>query len=225
MNYIIKTIKHTDYYEWFTKIHYAHRIPPVSYAFGLYDNNTLIGVCSYGVPASSPLRAGLAGKEYECIVLELNRLVLSQNKKNQASYFISRTLKMLPNPSIVVSYADKAMNHTGYVYQACNFIYTGLSAKRTDWMIKGFEHMHGQTIADMSRGIKDRANYMRETYGDAFYLKERSRKHRYIYVVAKKAMKREIIQKLKYSIEPYPKEESMRYEINNTASSQSILFA
>ena len=39
------------------------------------------------------------------------------------------------------------MNHIGTVYQATNWIYTGLSAKRTDWVIEGIDK-HGQTIAD-----------------------------------------------------------------------------
>ena len=111
---------------------------------------------------------------------------------------------MLP-PCIVISFADTSQKHIGYVYQATNFFYCGLSAKRTDWKIKGKEHLHGQTIADKYRGIKNRAEAIRKDYGDNFYLEQRPRKHRYIYLVGNKKEKRKFKQDLNYSIKPYPK--------------------
>ena len=113
-------------------IHYAHRMPSISYAFGLYEDDELVGVCTYGKPPSSTLQKGVCGEKYAKNVWELNRLVLKNNKPNEASYFVSRTLKMLPRPMIIVSFADTKQNHLGIIYQATNFIYTGLSAKRTD---------------------------------------------------------------------------------------------
>jgi hypothetical protein len=102
-------------------------------------------------------------------------------------------------------FADTEQGHVGYVYQACNFMYTGLSAKRTDWKIKGKEHLHGQTIADEFRGVTNRAEAIRKKYGDDFYLKERSRKHRYIYLVGSKTFKKQAMKELKYDIMDYPK--------------------
>lgn len=46
------------------KQHYAQRRCPISYAFGAYRGAELIGVITYGVPVSSPLRAGICGPEY-----------------------------------------------------------------------------------------------------------------------------------------------------------------
>jgi len=104
-----------------------------------------------------------------------------------------------------VSYADPTANHVGYTYQACNFVYTGLSAKRTDWKIKGREHLHGASVADISRGHKDRAKFMREKFGDDFYLAPRPQKHRYVYFLGSKKERREMQTALKYPILPYPK--------------------
>jgi hypothetical protein len=128
---------------------------------------------------------------------------------------------MLPKPSVVVSYADTAQGHVGYIYQAANFIYTGLSAKRTDWKIKGREHLHGATVADESRGKENRAEWMREKYGDDFYLEERSRKHRYVFAVGTKKQRIAIVSSLKYKAEPYPKGQSKRYEINQPITTQT----
>jgi len=186
-------------------IHYAKRFPSITYAFGMFENNELIGIVTYGTPASSTLRRGVAGDDYIDKVLELNRLVLKYNRKNEASKLVGKSLRMLPE-SIVVSFADTEQGHVGYVYQACNFYYTGLSAKRTDWKIKGKEHLHGQTIADNFRGVHNRSQAIREKYGDDFYLQERSRKHRYVYIVGSRTFKKKAIKSLKYDITNYPKQ-------------------
>jgi hypothetical protein len=189
-------------------IHYAKRWPSVSHAFGLYYGSRLAGVVTYGTPPSAPLRRGVCGDQYKGFVLELNRLCLKENLYNEASYLVSNSLKFLPD-SIVISFADTSVDHIGYVYQACNFIYCGLSAKRTDWKIRGKEHLHGQTIADEFRGTENRADAMRKKYGDRFYLSPRPRKHRYVIFTGSKRFKREALASLKYKQEPYPKRESI----------------
>lgn len=185
-------------------IHYAKRWPSISYAFGLFDGDKLIGVCTYGTPPSAPLKRGVAGDELKDSILELNRLCLLDNKKNQASFLVANSLKMLPKNKIVISFADTEQGHRGVVYQASNFTYHGLSAKRTDWKVKGKEHLHGQTIADEFRGVKNRAQAMRDKYGDDFYLKPRPRKHRYIFVTGSKGFKKLASNKIKYKQEDYP---------------------
>lgn len=225
MSFNVLPIEPAQTYSWLLKKHYAHRIPSISYAFGLYDGCELIGVVTYGVPPSGNLKRGIAGDKYAEIVLELNRLVLSESaQKNSASCLVGRSLKYLPNPSIVVSYADTEQGHVGYVYQATNFIYTGLSAKRSNWTIEGLENLHGFTIADMSRGQENRAQYMRDTYGDKFSLTPRSRKHRYIYIVADKRTKAQIFESLNYKPLPYPKGDTSRYDAGDSVATQQILF-
>lgn len=201
----VAPINNKTAYPFLIDIHYAGRIPSISYAFGLFDKEKLIGVCTYGTPASATLKRGVCGDKYKHQVIELNRLCLLDNKKNQASFLVSKSLKMIPKPKIVISYADISQGHIGTVYQAANFIYCGLSAKRTDWKVKGKEHLHGQTIADEFRGVKNRAQAMRDKYGDDFYLAPRPRKHRYIYFLGSKTQKKHYLQALKYKTESYPK--------------------
>ena len=48
-------IKPEESYPWLLEKHYAKRIPQIMYAFGLYeDGKGLIGVVTYGIPASPP---------------------------------------------------------------------------------------------------------------------------------------------------------------------------
>ena len=216
-------ILHSECEPWLLKKHYAKRLCPISHAFGLYVNDRLVGICTYGVPSSSPLRSGICGKKNEGLVLELNRLCC-ESGENFASFLIGRSLRLLPKPSIVVSYADIGVGHVGYVYQAANFVYTGLSAKRTDWTVEGLEHLHGATIADMSRGQKNRVEFMREKFGDKFKLKNRSRKHRYVFFSGSKSDKKRLFADLKYGLEAYPKGDSIRYDAGGVIPTQSLLF-
>lgn len=213
-------IKPEETYPWLLEKHYARRIPQIMYAFGLYnDDNRLIGVVTYGIPPSPPLCSGVCGKEYADKVLELNRLCLENNTKNESSFLVSNSIKLLPKPSIVVSYADTAQGHVGYVYQATNFLYTGLSANRVDWSVKGLEHKHAKTLADGMTLEK-----IKEKYGDDFYYTERSRKHRYIYFHGSKTDKKVMRSKLNYEVEAYPKGDSQRYDSGDTVRTQGLLF-
>ena len=217
MNYEVKSIDYQDCKEWFLKKHYARRIPPIEFCFGLYDQDILVGVCSYGTPVSSVLRELFASYK----LYELNRLVVSDGlPKNSLSYFVSKTIDFIPKPSVLVSYADTSQNHNGYIYQATNWIYTGLSAKFMDYMVKGMEHLHGASVFDLSRGQENRVEWLREKYGDKLYMKERPRKHRYFYFVGDKRDKKKMMKELPYQIQPYPKGENKRYDASYQPTTQ-----
>jgi len=216
---IILPIKSEETYPWLLQKHYAKRIPQIMYAFGLYEESTLVGVVTYGIPASPSLCMGICGKEWSNKVLELNRLCLQDNTKNQSSFLVSNSIKLLPKPTIVVSYADTGQGHVGYVYQATNFLYTGLSANRVDWTVKGLEHKHSKTLSD---GMT--LESIKEKYGDDFYYAERSKKHRYIYFHGTKQQKKLLKSLLKYNTEPYPKGDSKKYDSGNRVETQTLLF-
>lgn len=104
--------------------HYLHRKPGISYAFGLYCSGDLVGVVTFGTPASRQLQLSACRTAPE-LVIELNRLwVHDDMPRNSESWFVSRALRMLP-PRIVVSYADTSYGHVGYIYRALSFKYAG----------------------------------------------------------------------------------------------------
>ena len=212
-------IQPKETYQWLLEKHYAKRIPQIMHSFGLYTNGALKGVVTYGIPASPALCMGICGKEYSDKVLELNRLCLMENNKNESSFLVSHSIQLLPKPTIVVSYADTSQGHVGYVYQATNFLYTGLSANRVDWTIKGMEHKHSKTISD---GMT--LESIKEKYGDDFYYTERSRKHRYIFFHGSKTDKKIMRKLLKYNIEPYPKGNSQKYDSGGNIQTQQVMF-
>ncbi len=217
----VKTITHHDCREWIMFKHYAKRIPPIEFAFGLFDGIRMVGVCTYATPVSPTLRSLFGGFK----LMELNRLVTDDDlPKNATSFFVSQTLKMIPKPMVIVSYADTSQNHHGYIYQATNFIYTGLSAKFKDYCVKGMEHLHNGTIMDMSRGKENRVQWLRDKFGDDLYMRERSRKHRYFYFLADKRDKKRIIQLMPYDVQPYPKGDNKKYDASYQPSTQIQMF-
>ncbi len=207
MTRAIREVVRGDYLPFLLNIHYAKRVTSVSYAYGLYKHGVLEGVVTYGTPPSSTLRRGICGDDFISDVLELNRLVLKSNEHNDSSWLIGNSLKLLPKDKIIVSFADTSQEHLGIVYQATNFIYTGLSAKRSDWKVKGKEHLHSQTLIDQFRGQPNRAKAIREFYGKDFYIAQRPRKHRYIFITGSKTYNKKVLKNLKYPITDYPKKE------------------
>jgi len=199
--YAVQKIEARDSYWFILNIHYAKRIPSISYAFGLFKDGNLIGVCTFGKPASSTLLRGIAGDNWADYVFELNRLVLKNNAPHEASRLVGGAMRLLPKPMIVVSYADTKQEHEGIVYQATNFIYTGLSSKFLDPVVKGLEHQHHATYA---HGLTNKQ--VIEKYGaENVSFIERSRKHRYIIFLGSKSEKKKMINDFKYKVLPYPK--------------------
>lgn len=199
--YTVTPIDKKETHWWMLNIHYAKRICPISFAFGLYRNSELVGVITYGQPASPPLCRGVAGEENKHLVLELNRLILRDNLKNEASRLIAQSLKQIPGPRIVVSYADTEQDHLGVVYQATNWIYTGCNQPRKDWGVRGRENTHVKALMNEYGSLKA----LQEAVGDDFYWRERSSKHRYIMFLGNKTERKALKAALKYPILPYPK--------------------
>jgi len=184
--YEVKKISYQDTKPFILDIHYAKRMPSISYAYGLFLNDQLVGIISYGSPASPSLCKGIAGEKNKKLVIELNRLVLKNNKKNEASILIGASFKLLPKPKIIVSYADTAQDHLGVVYQATNFLFTGTSKPRTDMAGKDGKHS-------------------RHHLGDRTKRVYRSAKHRYVYLLGNKRQKRQLKEELRYEIMDYPR--------------------
>ena len=185
--YEVVQIPYSATKDWILNIHYAKRMPSISFAYGLYRYDEMVGMVSYGTPASPFLCKGICGEEHKKSVIELNRLVLKDNLPNEASFLVSRSLKLLPKPKVVVSYADTAQDHAGIIYQACNFLFTGTTKPRTD--MAGSEGKHSR------HHLGDRKNRI-----------NRSAKHRYVYFIGSKKDKKTLRNALRYTIEDnYPK--------------------
>lgn len=183
--------------------HYLHRKAQAMFAYGMFDDDEMVGCVIFGKPASRSLCTGLCGPEESSRVVELTRLWIKDGTpKNSESRLIGFGLRSLPREyDIVVSYAEIDAGHVGVVYQATNWIYTGMSDKHVEWRIDGVSSKHIRHLFDEYGGV----NGAKEHFGERMIRAERPRKHRYVMLRGSKARKKELQGKLRYKVLPYPK--------------------
>lgn len=234
-NYIVQSVNNKEVIEWITKKHYAKRTPIMQYCFGLYTiaDKILQGVCMFSPAPSRFWNNGgkLFNDKHQIDVYELSRLVMNDgHEKNLSSFFVSRCLKLIPQPNVIVSYADPNNGHNGYVYQATNFIYCGLAEpknKSMDFILFGKKY-HGRNM-----NIEFTRKMLGKQYNEEIHWKEniiavggaiipQLPKHRYIFINAKN--KKQLIEDMIYQPEPYPKNENTKYDASYNPAIQTKLF-
>lgn len=218
----VRPIGREIYTDWILKRHYAHRLPLIQYAYGSFVNRECVAVITYGQPATNFVAKSVVQEQYRGLVLELNRLIVGEDQpRNTASQLVAASLKMLPKPAVIVSYADEGQGHVGYVYQATNFTYCGKTAPhRNDYISPTGEKIHPRTM----QGWKGVNNLERWVEENGWTKEKPSFKHRYVYVTGSKSQKREITKCLLWDPEPYPKGETRRYSADAEIPSQVVLF-
>jgi len=209
--YYIQKIRKKQAHPYLLNKHYLHRIPALSHCYGLFDKETqhetafgfasdkMLGVITYGIPASPSLCEAICGKEFVSQVIELNRLWIEDGTlPNVESYLVSNSMKMVPQ-DIIISYADQGEDHTGIIYQATNFLYTGMSAETKEYSIDG-KSVHSRHLTD-DHSMKE----LEKMYGDRLKCIRASRKFRYVYFNCSKGKRKHYMKRLKWEILPYPK--------------------
>jgi hypothetical protein len=211
-NYLVKSITINQCKEWLLKKHYAKRMCSISYKFGLYNNNILVGVCTFGFPPNYNYNNGKCiFNNYECMTLELNRLVVNEGlPKNVLSFFVSGAIKKLPKPLCIVSYADQNQGHNGFIYQATNWIYTGVSTPKHKYIFEDGSEF------DIRRGIDNKGKII-----DKILLLPT---HIYLYFHASKKEIKKMKKELKMKIFEYPKGDNKRYNADFKPLIQTELF-
>lgn len=207
--YYVERISFQDCKEWLLYKHYAKRIPSISYVFGLFDNDKVLqGVCTFGFPPNY-----IENKAWEPFKLyELNRLVVNQSDKNMTSFFVSQCLKKIPEACVIISYSDFRQGHFGYIYQATNFLYTGIGGE-------------GQSIYIMKDGSEKHQRHEKTIDKSKIEKIEKTQgKARYYFFIGSKKEKKEMLRALRYPILPYPKGENKRYDASYQPTIQGRLF-
>jgi len=219
-DFIVKSIPQEQTHDWILNKHYAKRIPPIMFAFGLYDQDKdLQGVCTFGMPTRM-FNSGFAifGGRLEIATYELNRLVMNEGlPKNALSFFLGRCFKAFKKPTCLVSYADGNMQHHGYIYQATNWIFTGKTESRAKFVDKNGKEIHERTIwsryGDEKNALAS-GEITKHVQGG---------KYRYFMFLGDKKQVKEMKNKLVYHIESYPKGDNKKYNASYSPKIQRIL--
>ena len=190
--------------------HYLHRVPSIIEFYGLYKENLLLGIITFGIPPNRNLMK-ICGEKYKNAVLELNRLwCYDIAPRNAESYLIAQGIKLLkidkPNIKILVSFADMREGHLGYIYQASNWYFTGYSMPGGGSILIDGEEHHAKSLNN-KYGTSD-INKLKEIFDtDNIFYRPRSKKCRYVYFIGNKRENKELRRLCKYPIyDKYPKE-------------------
>jgi hypothetical protein len=185
--------------------HYAHRVPSIVVAIGMYVDDILAGCITYGIPPNRNILT-CCGNKYVNNALELNRLFLFDwTGKNSESWLIGQSFKLIPNSYfILVSYADTEYSHLGYVYQATNWIYTGKS-ERGGWQADAIVNNIKMSPKDVWNKYRTLDVRKLEKMGLTVKKLNWFSKHRYVYFLGSKTQRKKLRKALRWSVLPYPK--------------------
>lgn len=188
------------------KNHYSHRYPGATQVnLGAFLSQRLIGCLTFGLGVCVNYKNFVRGST-EKNYFELTRLwVEDAIGKNAESRIVKVSLflikKFLSRIKWILSFADENYGHRGIIYQACNFIYTGIGGttpalKFSDGTIK-----HRRTLG--KKFGSSSIEYWRQFDKGVTETKEKG-KHRYIYFLDKRWRDKLVLPSL-----PYPKQAGM----------------
>ena len=195
-------ISQTDAKTLIVRNHYRHSLPGgTKLSFGVIVNSRLFGALTFGV--GPYLGYKLVNGATPDDVVTLTRLWLSDelpwNSESKVLGIALRSLKRDTSLKFILAYSDPAVGHLGTIYQATNWLYTGLSSATPLYDIgDGILH-HSRSLAHQlgSHSIR----YL-TSQGISARTVPQSAKHRYIYFLNKVWSSR-----LAVPVLPYPKKE------------------
>ena len=207
------------------KYHYSHLWSPKNaVSLGLFidtgeehsffneNEEKLIGVITYGDPVGRLTSQSISEALEKTSVYELTRLFIHDGYgSNIESWFISQSFNWLrknkPKIKALISYASPMEGHSGTIYQATNWIYQGNKIRFNDsWLFKFEEDgrwIHGRTIFPYYKTNDPKE--IQKQVDKPFWIRKELQKHRYVYILAGKKVKKKIMKTLKHETLPYPK--------------------
>lgn len=193
---VIKVIPAKIANEFVRKHHYSGKVVPNSNLhFGVFLDNELHGVMSYGPSTDKSKLIGLVEGTRWNEFIELNRMafddVLPRNSESRA---ISQSIKLIkknaPHIKWIISFADGTQCGDGTIYRASNFVLTGIN-KNTSMRIDESGNVYSRVTFSAHRPNEmDRFRKMKALEG--FQL-------RYIYFIDKSYRKRLTVPEIPFS--------------------------
>lgn len=180
--------------------HYLHSMPGGSRnPLGVFRGPRLWGVVILGAGPSNAHRLVRDATMTDCTAL--TRLWLCDDlPHNSESYVLGvviRYLKKYTTLKFVVTYADPSVGHIGTIYQATNWLYTGLSQATAMLDLGDGKPRHSRSVGH-AMGTHSKAHL--ESHGLDVRRVPQSPKHRYVYFLDRAWSSR-----LRVPVLPYPK--------------------
>ena len=173
------------------KHHYSHtsKNGVISHCFSARVNDdVLVGAALFGHTAGNEKTGSIFKPPFDGIehCRELTRFVMiDEMPKHSESMFIGLCLRWLRNNTHLlglISYADPEHNHTGIIYQATNWLYTGRSTPSRKFIVDGGVEMHRKRAWNL---YANSSVPMIQQMGHDVAVRITEPKHRYIYLLKK----------------------------------------
>jgi len=164
------------------------------FAYGIRFNGQLGGVVVYGSPSPPSLATSVISKDSSDKVIQLGRgACVHWAHPHAGSKLIAYSLKQVEKLGykVVIAFTDPDAGEIGTLYQATNWLYCGLTAKRPDYF-----DAQGNRIVGHVGPIEQLSHVER---------RPRTRKGRYVFLLGNKSERRINRKLLKWEVEPYPK--------------------
>jgi hypothetical protein len=190
--------------------HYLHTFPGgTKLAFGIFVDNRLQGAISLGAGPANAYSLVYQAQPGDCLVL--TRLWLSdelpRNSESKVIATVLHALKRHTDIKFLVSYADPSQGHMGIIYQATNWLYTGLSEAMPLYDLGDGKARQSRSLA---HGFGTHSVKHLIDRGVNVTLIPQSSKHRYLYFLDSSWRTR-----LKPEVLPYPRQSDNNISANN----------
>ena len=180
--------------------HYLHSMPGgTQLCLGVFVGGRLAGVLTLGVGPKNAYALVDGAEPDDCQTL--TRLWLSDellpNSESRVLGVVLRSLRRETSVKFLVTYADPAAGHSGIIYQASNWVYTGRSQAMPLLDIGDGVPRHSRSLAH-AFGTHSRKYF--EAHGITVRRIPQAAKHRYLYFLDRSWRDR-----LRVPVLPYPK--------------------
>jgi hypothetical protein len=170
-------------------------------SFGIIPNGKLLGVMTFGVGPFYGYK--LVNGASPDDVITLTRLWLSdelpRNSESKVLGIALRSLRKDSSLKFVIAYSDPTFGHFGTIYQATNWLYTGLSSATPLYDIGDGTLHHSRSLAHQ---LGSHSIHYLTSQGIAARIVPQQAKYRYIYFLDALWKSR-----LSMPVLPYPKKE------------------
>lgn len=184
--------------------HYSERMPRTRVVkVGVWEDDRFIGCVLFNRGANNNMAKPYGLTQFQ--VAELVRVALTKHD-TPVSRIVALSLRLLkkqsPDLRLVVSFADPDHGHVGSIYQAGNWVYTGMTTTADEYIVKGVR-MHGRALRATRDGRGSGRNVLewaRKTLDLNASAVSGSSKHRYLM-----PLDPEMATQIKPLARPYPK--------------------
>jgi hypothetical protein len=204
---IISRIEFAEAREFIVQYEWLGNVGSAKYCYGLWLGCRLAAVVCYSTPSAANAFRSLLGPKTAKGMFQLCRGASSWWAPSWApSKLIASSLRHMASTRGavgVVAYADPEAGEVGTVYQASNAYYLGLTQSRGPgkYIIGG--------ITYHARAVQKRFGCAAHQYlveiDPAYRRIQRTKKHRYLFLLARGRARREMLEKVQAMVKPYPK--------------------